>query len=80
MMPKVANWKDSWSMLQHHDSKFVLPWVCIGDFNETLHYLRSKRTGKMGYMSLKLDMSKAYNQVEWVYLKKIMEKMGFNRR
>lgn len=32
----------------------------------------------MGYMALNLDMRKAYNRVEWVYLEKIMEKMGFS--
>ena len=31
---------------------------------ETLHYMRNHCTGKTGYMSLKLNMSKAYDRVE----------------
>ena len=29
-------------------------------------------------MALKLDMSKAYDHLEWVFLQRIMEKMGFH--
>jgi hypothetical protein len=47
---------------------------------EMAHYLRNKRRGKIGCAAIKLDMSKAYDRVEWLFLEKMMRKMGFAQR
>ncbi|XP_050290016.1 uncharacterized protein LOC126728194 [Quercus robur] len=45
---------------------------------ETMHHISRKKGVKMGEMAIKLDMSKAYDRVEWVFVEKIMEKLGFD--
>ena len=42
----------------------------------TLHYMRNHNSGETGYMALKLDINKAYDRVELVYMEKLMKKMG----
>ena len=36
--------------------------------HECMHYLKNKRAGTLFEMALKLDMSKAYDRVEWSFL------------
>lgn len=48
---------------------------------ETLHTMNTCLGGKVGYMVVKLDMSKAYmSRVEWEFLKATMVKMRFNMK
>lgn len=47
---------------------------------EIIHFLKSKRRGKKGEVALKIDMSKAYDKVDWGYLKAVMFRLGFQER
>ena len=42
--------------------------------------MKNMSSGKTEYMAIKLDISKAYDRVEWGYLENVIRKMGFNER
>lgn len=45
---------------------------------ELIHHMKYKTKGKVGEVALKIDMSKTYDRVDWIYLKNIVLKMGFS--
>ena len=70
-------------IITEHQSAFTkgrLIFVNILIAFESFHCLHHHKSSKDGFMALKLDMSKAYDRVEWVFLEKIMRKLGFNEK
>lgn len=47
---------------------------------ELLHYMKQKKKGMEGEVDLKLDVSKAYDRVDWVFLEQQMRLLGFDNK
>lgn len=47
---------------------------------EMIHHMKQKKSGSVGEITLKLDISKAYDRVSWKYLHQRMICMGFNEK
>lgn len=54
--------------------RLILDNVVVGF--ECMNWMRSQKKTKTGFAALKLDMSKAYDRVEWRYLRAVMIKLG----
>ena len=78
----LTNWMKSMlpCVISNSQSAFV-PGRLITDNTsiafEMIHRMRNRRRGKVGHMAVKLDISKAYDKVEWNFLEKIMLSLGF---
>ncbi|XP_021609105.1 uncharacterized protein LOC110612637 [Manihot esculenta] len=46
---------------------------------ELMHFFLNKRKGKEGFDALKIDISKAYDRLEWNYISVVLSKMGFDQ-
>lgn len=44
---------------------------------KVLHFMKRKTKGKKGYYALRVDISKAYDRVDWGFLEHRMIKFGF---
>ena len=48
--------------------------------HEVIHSMLTKKKGNKGFLAAKLDMSKAYDRIEWLFLEGVMTKMGFSNK
>ncbi|XP_058767475.1 uncharacterized protein LOC131641187 [Vicia villosa] len=48
--------------------------------SEIIHYLKRKTHGRRAQLALKIDISKAYDRVDWGFLRSMMLKMGFSEK
>ena len=46
---------------------------------EIMHYFKKKK-GKMGYMTVKLDLEKAYDMLECDFIMVILENLGYHSK
>ncbi|CAM8902040.1 unnamed protein product [Rhodiola kirilowii] len=67
-------------IISTYQSAFIKGRIISDNFiiaHEVYNFLRRCKRSRVSYASIKLDMSKAYDRVEWSFLEAIMRKMGF---
>lgn len=47
---------------------------------EVIHYMKTEIKGSDNCMALKIDISKAYDMMDWEYILEVMSKMYFRAR
>ena len=70
------------SIISVTQSAFILGRMITNNImisHEVNHYLKRKRQGKHGFLALKMDRSKAYDRIEWQFLKGMLLKLGFHK-
>ena len=70
-------------ILSHEQSTFVSGSLIMDNVLvafEIIHHMKKKSQGKKGDVAFKIDISKAYDKIDWGFLKRIMLKLGFDSR
>lgn len=70
-------------LISENQSAFV-PNRAISDnvliTHEVLHYLKNSGAKKRCFMAVKTDMSKAYDRLEWEFIRLVLERLGFHHK
>lgn len=68
------------SLISCNQSVFLLGWLISNNIlvaNELLYFMQSQKKGSTRRMTIKLDMSKAYDWIECPFLEVVMQALGF---
>lgn len=69
------------SIISQSQSAFVRGRIITDNIilaHETSHVIRRRKRGANGLLSIKIDMSKEYNRVEWRFLKELLSRLDFH--
>ncbi|KAL3516195.1 hypothetical protein ACH5RR_023097 [Cinchona calisaya] len=75
----IAN-KFSSHIISESQSAFILGHLIIDNVlfaHEVNHVVKTRTKGKRGLMFIKLDMSTDFDRVEWIFILKMLSKIGF---
>ncbi|XP_024038343.1 uncharacterized protein LOC112097373 [Citrus clementina] len=70
------------NLISPMQSAFIPNWLITDNIivgYECLHKIRHCKGRKNGLVALKLDVSKAYDKLEWVFLEQTMKSLGFSQ-
>lgn len=71
------------SIISENQSAFI-PGRSISDnvliTHEVLHYLKNSQAQQQCAMAVKMDMSEAYDRVEWDFVEQVLKRLGFHDR
>lgn len=60
------------------NGRFITNNILIA--HELVHSMKHNIKGREGKMVITFDMSKAYNRVEWAFLKNMLKALGFKEQ